>query len=140
ESRSLRRGRESSQGGQAGSIILATLRKGARQRVHQRIRKKVAGTAQRPRLSGHFSRKHVYAQGIDDDSRQTLVAASTAESSLGKKKGGGNKAAAEQVGKAIAERLLAKKLERVVFDRGGFFYHGKVKALADAARASGLKF
>jgi len=119
---------------------MATFRKGARQRVHQRIRKKVAGTAQRPRLSVHFSGKHVYAQVIDDDSRQTLVAASTAEPSFGKNKTGANKAAAEQVGKAIAERLLAKKLERVVFDRGGFFYHGKVKALADAARASGLRF
>ena len=120
---------------------MATFRKAARQRVHQRIRKKVAGTAQRPRLSVHFSGKHVYAQVIDDDSRRTLVAASTAESSLaGENKAGANKAAAEVVGKAIAERLLAKKLERVVFDRGGFFYHGKVKALADAARASGLKF
>ena len=120
---------------------MATFRKAARQRVHQRIRKKVAGTALRPRLSVHFSGKHVYAQVIDDDSRRTLVAASTAESSLaGENKAGANKAAAEVVGKAIAERLLAKKLERVVFDRGGFFYHGKVKALADAARSSGLKF
>ena len=76
----------------------------------------MAGTAQRPRLSVHFSGKHVYAQVIDDHSGRTLVAAST------------------------AERLLAKKLERVVFDRGGFLYHGKVKALADAARAGGLKF
>ena len=101
----------------------------------------MAGTAQRPRLSVHFSGKHVYAQVIDDNSGRTLAAASTAESSLlGKNKAAANKAAAEQIGKAIAERLLAKKLERVVFDRGGFFYHGKVKALADAARAGGLKF
>jgi len=96
----------------------------------------VAGTAQRPRLSVHFSGKHVYAQVIDDDAGRTLAAASTAEGALV----GKDKAAAEQVGKAIAERLLAKKLERVVFDRGGFLYHGKVKALADAARAGGLKF
>ena len=120
---------------------MATIRKAARQRVHQRIRKKVAGTSQRPRLAVHFSGKHVYAQIIDDDTGLTLAAASTTESSLiGKDKAAANKIAAEQIGKAIAERSLAKKLERVVFDRGGFLYHGKVKALADAARAGGLKF
>ncbi len=101
----------------------------------------MAGTAQRPRLAVHFSGKHVYAQVIDDSSGKTLAAASTAERSLlGNDKAAANKAAAEQVGKAIAERSVAKKLERVVFDRGGFLYHGKVKALADAARAGGLKF
>jgi len=101
----------------------------------------VAGTAERPRLSVHFSGKHVYAQVIDDNSGRTLAAASTAERSLVEKdKVAANKTTAEQIGKAIAERLLAKKLERVVFDRGGFLYHGKVKALADAARAGGLKF
>jgi large subunit ribosomal protein L18 len=120
---------------------MATIRKAARQRVHQRIRKKVAGTAQRPRLAVHFSGKHVYAQVIDDDVGQTVAAASTRERSLlGKNKAGANQAAAELVGKVIAERLVAKKLDRVVFDRGGFLYHGKVKALADAARAGGLKF
>ncbi|PYJ64262.1 MAG: 50S ribosomal protein L18 [Verrucomicrobia bacterium] len=120
---------------------MATTRKAARQRVHRRIRKKVAGTAQRPRLAVHFSGKHVYAQVIDDDAGRTLAAASTRESSLlDKNKIGANQAAAELIGKAIAERLLAKKLEQVVFDRGGFLYHGKVKALADAARAGGLKF
>jgi large subunit ribosomal protein L18 len=120
---------------------MATIRKAARQRVHQRIRKRVAGTAQRPRLAVHFSGKHVYAQVIDDEAGRTLAAASTAERSLlGKNKVAANKSAAEQIGKAIAERSLAKKLQRVVFDRGGFLYHGKVKALADAARASGLKF
>jgi large subunit ribosomal protein L18 len=118
-----------------------TARKVARQRVHQRIRKRVSGTAERPRLAVHFSGKHVYAQVVDDDAGRTLVAASTAEKSLlGKNKAAANRAAAEQIGKAIAERLLAKKVDRVVFDRGGFFYHGKVKALADAARAGGLKF
>ena len=101
----------------------------------------MAGTAQRPRLSVHFSGKHVYAQVIDDNSGRTLAAASTAERSLlGKDKAAANKSTAEQVGNAIAERSLAKKLDRVVFDRGGFLYHGKVKALADAARAGGLKF
>ena len=120
---------------------MATTRKAARQRVHQRIRKKVAGTAERPRLAVHFSGKHVYAQVIDDDAGRTLAAASTTERSLiGEKKLAANQAAAELIGKAIAERSLAKKLERVVFDRGGFMYHGKVKALAEAARATGLKF
>ena len=119
---------------------MATTRKAARQRVHQRIRKKVAGTAERPRLAVHFSGKHVYAQVIDDGAGRTLVAASTIERSSGKNKAAANRAAAEEVGKTIAERLLAKKLDRVVFDRGGFFYHGKVKALADAARAGGLEF
>ena len=120
---------------------MATSRKAARKRVHQRIRKRVAGTAQRPRLAVHFSGKHVYAQVIDDDAGRTLAAASTTERSLlDGKKMRANQAAAEFIGKAIAKRSLAKKLERVVFDRGGFFYHGKVKALAEAARATGLKF
>ena len=120
---------------------MATTRKAARQHVHRRIRKKVAGTAQRPRLAVHFSGKHVYAQLIDDDAGCTLAAASTREPSLLEgKKLRANQAAAELIGKAIAERSLARKLERVVFDRGGFFYHGKVKALAEAARATGLKF
>jgi large subunit ribosomal protein L18 len=120
---------------------MATYRKAARQRIHRRIRKKVAGTAQRPRLAVHFSGKHIYAQVIDDDAGCTIAAASTAERELlGETKARANQAAAELVGKAIAERSLAKKLERVVFDRGGFNYHGKMKALADAARAGGLKF
>ena len=120
---------------------MATNRKAARQRVHQRIRKKVAGTAERPRLAVHFSGKHIYAQVIDDNSGRTLVAASTTERSLmGTAKAAVNRATAEKVGKVIAERLLGKKLDRVVLDRGGFLYHGKVKALADAAREGGLKF
>jgi len=120
---------------------MATFRKAARQRIHRRIRKKVAGTAQRPRLAVHFSGKHIYAQVIDDDAGRTIAAASTTESSLlGETKVHANTAAAEVVGKAIAERSLAKNLDRVVFDRGGFLYHGKMKALADAARAGGLKF
>jgi large subunit ribosomal protein L18 len=121
--------------------MATTTRKLARQRVHKRIRKRVSGTAERPRLAVHFSGKHVYAQVVDDDAGRTLVAASTIErSSVETNKSAANRAAAEQVGKAIAERLLAKKVDRVVFDRGGFLYHGKVKALADAARAGGLKF
>ena len=120
---------------------MATFRKAARQRIHQRIRKKIAGTAQRPRLAVHFSGKHIYAQVIDDDAGRTIAAASTAERSLlGETKPRANQATAELVGKAIAERSLAKNLEQVVFDRGGFRYHGKMKTLADAARAGGLKF
>ena len=120
---------------------MATFRKAARQRIHRRIRKRVAGTAQRPRLAVHFSGKHIYAQVIDDDAGRTIAAASTAEDSLlGEAKARANQAAAELVGKAIAERSLAKNLERVVFDRGGFPYHGRVKALAEAARGAGLKF
>jgi large subunit ribosomal protein L18 len=116
-------------------------RKEARARVHRRIRKKVIGTSARPRLSVHFSGKHVYAQVIDDDAGQTLAAAATIEKSLGSKgKGAANRASAEVVGKTIAERARAKKIDSVVFDRGGFLYHGKVKALADAAREAGLKF
>ena len=120
---------------------MATFRKAARQRIHRRIRKKIAGTAQRPRLAVHFSGKHIYAQVIDDDAGRTIAAASTAERSLlGETKARASQATAELVGKAIAERSLAKKLEQVVFDRGGFRYHGKMKTLADAARAGGLKF
>jgi large subunit ribosomal protein L18 len=117
------------------------IRKAARERVHRRIRKKVEGTAQRPRLSVHFSGRHVYAQLVDDHAGKTLAAASSLESTgAGKGKVAANRANAEAVGKAIAERSLARKIETVVFDRGGFLYHGKVKALADAARAGGLKF
>jgi large subunit ribosomal protein L18 len=120
---------------------MTTTRKAARQRVHQRIRKKVAGTAERPRLAIHFSGKHVYAQVVDDDARRTLAAASTTERSLlGKNKAAANRATAATIGKAIAERSLAKKIDNIVFDRGGFLYHGKVKVLADAAREGGLKF
>ena len=120
---------------------MATFRKAARQRIHRRIRKKLAGTAQRPRLAVHFSGKHIYAQVIDDDAGRTITAASTAERSLlGETKARANQVAAELVGKAIAERSRAKNLDQVVFDRGGFRYHGKMKVLADAARAGGLKF
>jgi large subunit ribosomal protein L18 len=116
-------------------------RKKIRHRIHTRIRKRVSGTAERPRLAVHFSGKHVYAQVIDDDAGRTLVAAATTEEKIvGKDKAGANRVSAEKVGKAIAERLLSKKVDKVIFDRGGFLYHGKVKALADAAREGGLKF
>jgi len=119
---------------------MSITRKAARQRIHQRIRKKISGTAERPRLAVHFSGKHVYVQAIDDNACRTLVAASTMEPAFRGQKAAANRAVAEQIGKTIAERLLSKKVDRVVFDRGGFLYHGKAKALADAARASGLKF
>ena len=116
-------------------------RKSARARLHRRIRKKISGTAARPRLSIFFSGKHIYAQVIDDDVAKTLVAASTVEKDvIGKNKAAANRSTAEVVGKVIAERALGKKIDQVVFDRGGFQYQGKVKALADAAREVGLKF
>ena len=108
---------------------------------HRRIRRRVTGTSERPRLAVHFSGRHIYAQVIDDDAGRTIAAASTAERSLlGETKARANQVSAELVGKAIAERSRAKNLEQVVFDRGGFRYHGKMKTLADAARAGGLKF
>jgi large subunit ribosomal protein L18 len=116
-------------------------RKAARERLHRRIRKKVSGTAERPRLAVHFSGQHIYAQVIDDDAGKTLVAAATTQKDLlGEKKAAANRATAEVIGKTIAERAAEKKIDKVVFDRGGFQYQGKVKALADAARTGGLKF
>jgi large subunit ribosomal protein L18 len=112
-----------------------------RRRVHERIRKKVKGTVERPRLAVFRSLNHMYAQIIDDSSGKTLVAASTREKEvLGDSKASGNIPAAKLVGKNIAQRAKSKGIEAVVFDRGGYIYHGRVKALADAARESGLKF
>jgi large subunit ribosomal protein L18 len=108
-----------------------------RRAVHKRIRRKVSGTAERPRLAIYRSLNHIYAQLIDDEKGQTLAAASTLEKDL-RGETGGNISAAERVGRAIAERALAKGITRVVFDRGGYVYHGRVKALAEAARAAGL--
>lgn len=118
--------------------MAATSRKDQRRKVHQRIRRKLRGTAERPRLSVAFSNQHVYAQIVDDDVGQTLVAASTVEKTIEKK--GASMASATKVGELLAARAKEKKIAAVVFDRGGFAYHGKVKALADAARANGLKF
>jgi large subunit ribosomal protein L18 len=109
--------------------------------VHTRIRKKVMGTAARPRLNVYRSLNHIYVQLIDDSNGTTLLAAHSAEGKKGDKKAaGGNVAAAKQVGKTIAERAKEKGISKVVFDRGGYIYHGRVKALADAARESGLQF
>jgi large subunit ribosomal protein L18 len=113
-------------------------RKEARRRVHTRIRRKVSGTAARPRLAVHFSNKNVYAQLIDDISGKTIAAASTMDESVNASTA--NAETAQKVGQLIAERAKAISVESVVFDRGGHFYHGKVKALADAAREGGLKF
>ena len=110
-----------------------------RQAVHRRIRKKVAGTAERPRLSVYRSVKHISVQVIDDQAGRTLCAASTVEGDL-RGKAGGNVDAARTVGKLIAERAREKGIEQVVFDRGGYIYHGRVKGLAEAAREAGLKF
>jgi large subunit ribosomal protein L18 len=119
---------------------MATInRKVTRDRIHTRIRRKVSGTAERPRLSVYFSGRHVYAQVVDDEMGKTLVSASTTEKELSKANPAANRATAEKIGKLIAERARAKKIEKAVFDRGGFQYHGKVKALADAAREGGLK-
>lgn len=108
---------------------------------HQRIRKRVTGTPARPRLAVHFSGQHIYAQVIDDTVGQTLAAASTIEKSFREDKASrANRVTAEKIGKLVAERSVNKQITKVVFDRGGFIYHGKVKALADAARAGGLEF
>ena len=116
-------------------------RSAARQRVHQRVRMKVVGTPERPRLCVYRSIGHIYAQVIDDRGGKTLVSASSADKETKKGlKGGGNIAAAKVVGKTIAQRAKAAGLEKVVFDRGGYKYHGRVKALADAAREAGLQF
>ncbi len=106
---------------------------------HHRVRKKVAGTAQRPRLAVFRSNKHVVAQVIDDDAGRTLAAASTVESDL-KSVPTSNRTAAAAVGKLVAERAKAAGVTQVVFDRGGFIYHGRVAAVADAAREAGLEF
>ena len=106
---------------------------------HQRIRKDLAGTSEKPRLNVYRSNKHIYAQLIDDSSEKTLVSASSQDPEF-KMEVGSNKDAAAEVGALIAERAKDKGIENVVFDRGGYLYHGRVKALADAARENGLQF
>ena len=113
---------------------------GTRRRGHDRIRKKVLGTAERPRLNVYRSLNHIYVQVIDDLKGVTLVSASTAEGQKEARNSGGNVASAKTVGKTIAERAKAKGISKVVFDRGGYIYHGRVKAIADAAREAGLQF
>ncbi len=109
-----------------------------RHRVHQRIRQKMRGTAERPRLAVFRSVANIYAQVIDDTEGRTLVSASSIEKAS--RTNGGNLAAAKTIGKLVAERAKEKGIQKVVFDRGGYIYHGRVKALADAAREAGLEF
>ncbi len=117
--------------------MASTSRADIRKGVHTRIRKKVSGTAERPRLAVFRSLNHIYAQVIDDVSGKTLAAASTTEKDLNGTTGG-NVEAAAKVGKTVAERAIAAGVSSVVFDRGGYLYHGRVKALLDATREAGL--
>ena len=112
-----------------------------RQRVHERVRQRVEGTPERPRLCVYRSLGHIYAQVVDDQTSNTLASASSLDKETrGQIKGGGNVAAAKIVGQAVAKRALAAGVQQVVFDRGGYKYHGRVQALANAAREAGLKF
>ncbi len=121
-------------------MLIKTSKNVTRQRVHDRIRKKVMGTAERPRLNVYRSLNHIYVQVIDDLKGVTLVSASTAEGKKEARAKGGNVASAKAIGKNVAERAKAKGITKVVFDRGGYIYHGRVKAVADAAREAGLQF
>ena len=118
-------------------MITQNKRNEIRQRIHVRIREKLSGTTERPRLNVYRSLNHIYAQVIDDQKGETLVSASTLSLKV---KTGGNVAAAKEIGKAVAEAAVEKGIKKVVFDRGGFLYHGRIKALADAAREGGLEF
>jgi len=119
---------------------IAKVRRQGRIRRHRRVRKKVHGTASRPRLAVYRSNKHISVQVIDDDAGVTLAAASTVEADQRSQGSGGTVAAAERVGTSIAERAKAAGVTTVVFDRGGFAYHGRIAAIAEAARTAGLEF
>ena len=119
-------------------MLLKADKNKTRQKRHLRVRNRVAGTAERPRLNVFRSLKHIYAQVIDDEKGMTLAAASSLDKDFQGK--GGNIAAAKAVGAAIAKKALEKGITEVVFDRGGYIYHGRVAALAEAAREGGLKF
>lgn len=121
--------------------VMRLSRDAHRRRIHMRLRTRIAGTEQQPRLCVHRSNKHIRAQVVDDRTGLTVVSASSLDKEVRQTiKGGGNVAASKVVGKVIAERARAKGIERVVFDRGGYRYHGRVQALAEAARQAGLKF
>jgi large subunit ribosomal protein L18 len=111
-----------------------------RRRIHQRLRNRLTGSQERPRLNVYRSLNHIYVQVIDDSSGQTLVSASTSGGKKSGKKTGGNVASAKEIGKTIAQRAQEKGIKKVVFDRGGYLYHGRIKALAEAAREAGLEF
>lgn len=119
---------------------MVTDKNSTRSRRHNRIRKRVQGSAERPRLNVYRSLNHIYAQVIDDDKGHTLVSASSVDKDLRTAKNGGNLEGSVAVGKLIAERAIAAGVTKVVFDRGGYLYHGRIKALADAAREGGLEF
>jgi large subunit ribosomal protein L18 len=122
-------------------MIAKTAKDVIRKRVHNRIREKLQGTAERPRLNVYRSVNHIYVQLIDDHKGVTLLSASSIQGrGKGNNKKGGNVAAAKEIGKLIAERAKEKGITKVVFDRGGYLYHGRIKALADAAREAGLQF
>jgi len=116
------------------------VRRTSRLRRHRRVRKKIHGTAERPRLAVHRSNKHLVVQVIDDDAGRTIAAASTAEADQRAAGSGATVAAASRIGQLVAERAKAAGIDRVVFDRGGFRYHGRIAALATAARDAGLEF
>jgi len=122
--------------------VTVRTKEGIRTRIRARIRRKLAGTPERPRLAVFRSQAHIYAQVIDDDAGKTLCSASTLDKDLQKEKSakGANVASAKAVGQLIATRAKEKGIQAVVFDRGGFQYHGRIKALADGAREAGLKF
>lgn len=111
-----------------------------RRRIHARLRQKMRGSADRPRLNVYRSLNHIYAQVIDDATGTTLASVSTVKGGKGVRRTGGNIASAKEVGKMIAQRAQEKGVKKVVFDRGGYLYHGRIKALADAAREAGLEF
>lgn len=123
-------------------MIKKISRNETRERIHTRIRKKLQGTTERPRLAVFRSTAHIYAQVIDDSNGTTVASASSAEKAISLADGsdGGNVKGAQAIGKAVAERAREKGIKKVVFDRGGFIYHGRIKALADAAREAGLEF
>ncbi len=125
-------------------MLSKTSKDQTRQKVHTRIRKKLQGTPERPRLNVYRSENHIYVQVIDDAKGVTLVAATSVEKGKGikgeKRPTGGNVSSAKEVGKLIAQRANDKGIKKVVFDRGGYLYHGRIKALADAAREAGLEF
>jgi len=125
--------------GGAFSVIKKQSRNDLRLVRHRRVRKKVSGSAERPRLNVFRSNAHIYAQIIDDVRGVTLCAASTLSPEL-RGRPGGNKAAAEEVGRLLGKKACALGIKKVVFDRGGYLYHGRVKALAEAARSEGLEF
>jgi large subunit ribosomal protein L18 len=125
----------------ASAPVRRISRSAHRERIHRRVRQKVSGTSERPRLTVYRSINQIYAQVIDDRAGTTLVSASSIDKETRKEtKGGGNVATAKIIGKIIAQRAIAAGITKVVFDRGGYKYHGRVEALANAAREAGLKF